>query len=64
MDGLPSSIFVPDDSPVYEMPVSAVSRPIASVLDESKVQQFVHDMQNGAEFTPIEIAWVEGVQGV
>lgn len=60
MNELPSSIFVSEDAPVYDMPVSAISRPIASVLDDSKVQQFMEDMKNGAEFTPIEVAWVQG----
>ncbi|WIA31496.1 hypothetical protein OEZ86_002389 [Tetradesmus obliquus] len=41
------------------MPVSAINRPLPSTLDNSKVQQFVQDMQAGAVFTPIEVAWVQ-----
>lgn len=47
MDGLSSSIFVQDDAPVYDMPVSAINRPLPSTLDGAKVQQFVEDMQVG-----------------
>lgn len=55
-----TSIFVADDAPVYDMPVSAINRPLASSLDEAKVQLFVQDMRAGAQFTPIEVAHVEG----
>jgi uncharacterized ParB-like nuclease family protein len=47
MDGPNSSIFVQDDAPVYDMPVSAINRPLPSTLDHAKVQQFVEDMQVG-----------------
>eukprot|EP00882_Tetradesmus_deserticola_P001625 GHRQ01001751.1.p2 GENE.GHRQ01001751.1~~GHRQ01001751.1.p2 ORF type:complete len:193 (+),score=68.34 GHRQ01001751.1:366-944(+) len=59
MDGTSSSIFVQHDAPVYDMPVSAINRPLPSTLDPAKVQQFVTDMQAGAAFTPIEVAWVQ-----
>jgi uncharacterized ParB-like nuclease family protein len=55
-----SSVFVSDDAPVYDMPVSAIKRPLQSQLDPKKVQQFVADMQAGASFTPIEVAHVTG----
>eukprot|EP00879_Flechtneria_rotunda_P022065 GHRR01023280.1.p1 GENE.GHRR01023280.1~~GHRR01023280.1.p1 ORF type:complete len:140 (+),score=39.73 GHRR01023280.1:153-572(+) len=56
MDDLPAgSVFVPEDAPVYDMPVSAINRPLMSALDECKLQQFMDDMQ----FTPIEVAWVQ-----
>jgi uncharacterized ParB-like nuclease family protein len=45
MDGLPSSIFVDESAPVYDMPVSAISRPLASVTDPNKVQMFVEEMK-------------------
>jgi hypothetical protein len=51
MDGLSGSVFVQDDAPVYEMPVSAINRPLPSTLDNSKVQQFVKDMQVGCSQT-------------
>jgi hypothetical protein len=49
MDDSNSSIFVQDDAPVYDMPVSAINRPLPSTLGHAKVQQFVEDMQVGAE---------------
>eukprot|EP00879_Flechtneria_rotunda_P011854 GHRR01012383.1.p1 GENE.GHRR01012383.1~~GHRR01012383.1.p1 ORF type:complete len:118 (+),score=34.10 GHRR01012383.1:153-506(+) len=46
MDDLPAgSVFVPEDAPVYDMPVSAINRPLMSALDECKLQQFMDDMQ-------------------
>jgi len=45
MDGLPSSIFVDESAPVYDMPVSAISRPLASMTDPEKVQLFVEEMK-------------------
>jgi hypothetical protein len=33
-----SSVFVPDDAPAYDMPVTAITRPLPSVLNEAKVQ--------------------------
>lgn len=45
MDGLPSSIFVAEDAPVHDMPVAVISRPLASTLDDAKVQQFVEEMK-------------------
>jgi hypothetical protein len=36
-DELGSSIFVPDDAPVYEMPVSAINRPLLSEVHPEKV---------------------------
>jgi uncharacterized ParB-like nuclease family protein len=50
MDGSSSSIFVQDDAPVYEMPVTAINRPLPSTLDNAKVQQFVQDMQVGPPY--------------
>lgn len=32
------SIFVPDDAPVYAMPMSAINRPLMSELDPNKVR--------------------------
>lgn len=55
-----SSVFVAVDAPVYDMPISAINRPLQSQLDPEKVQQFVADMQTGATFTPIEVAHVTG----
>ena len=53
------SIFISDfTSEVHEMPVSVINRPIQSVLDESKVEEFMVQMQAGDEFTPIEVLWV------
>lgn len=56
------SIFIgeaSEASEIYDMPVSAIHRPIASVLDECKVENFMKDMQKGDAFTPIEVLWVE-----
>jgi hypothetical protein len=61
---LGSSVFVADDAAVYDMPVSAINRPLQSQLDPAKVQQFVADMQAGATFTPIEVAHVTGLWGM
>jgi len=36
---LGASIFVSDDAPVYDMPVSAINRPLMSDLDPLKVLQ-------------------------
>ena len=45
-DGIGDSVFVVDpDAPVYDMPMSAISRPIPSVLDEAKVQDFTCKLQ-------------------
>ena len=56
------SIFISDSSPetseVHEMPLSAIVRPISSVLDDCKVEAFMKNMQNGDDFTPIEVLWV------
>lgn len=43
--GLPQSIFVSDDAPVYEIPIREIARPIPSVLDEKKVEAFMSAMQ-------------------
>ena len=54
-----SSIFISEStSEVHEMPVSIIHRPIQSVLDESKVEEFMARMQAGDDFTPIEVLWV------
>lgn len=34
---LGSSIFVPDDAPVYDMPVAAINRPLLSEVNPAKV---------------------------
>lgn len=38
--GLPKSIFVSDNAEVHDVPMSVIKRPIPSVLDEAKVQDF------------------------
>lgn len=55
-----SSIFVPEDAPVYDIPVSAINRPLQSAVDPSKVAQFAQEMAAGAQFTPIEVIHVQG----
>lgn len=58
---LGSSIFVQDDAPIYDMPVSAINRPLMSELNPTKVAQFAQEMRAGAQFTPIEVAHVQGM---
>jgi sulfiredoxin len=57
------SIFIDNSSSeaseVHDVPVSAIIRPIASELDECKVEAFMQDMQRGDRFTPIEVLWVQ-----
>ena len=37
----PDSIFIGSkDAPVYDIPISVINRPIPSVLDDSKVEDF------------------------
>ena len=48
-DGLPRSIFVTDDAPVHDVPMSVIKRPLPSALDEGKVVQFMQNIQVIAE---------------
>ncbi|KXN65471.1 hypothetical protein CONCODRAFT_80766 [Conidiobolus coronatus NRRL 28638] len=43
------------DDKIYNIPLSAVNRPIPSVLDKSKVSQFVEDIKKDDEFPPIDV---------
>ncbi|KAM0788755.1 hypothetical protein ACM66B_002847 [Microbotryomycetes sp. NB124-2] len=49
------SVFQSPSSTVHDVPFNIINRPLESVLDESKVQQFMKDIQAGDEFTPMEI---------
>lgn len=60
MDHNPSpdleSIFIgSNDAPIYDIPISAINRPIPSVLDKSKVEDFICKLQAGTA-TPVP-AW-------
>jgi uncharacterized ParB-like nuclease family protein len=60
--GLPRSIFVSDNAEVHDVPMSVIKRPIPSVLDEEKVQDFagkikVH-MSSVWSQTPSSTAWL------
>ncbi|GAX75785.1 hypothetical protein CEUSTIGMA_g3228.t1 [Chlamydomonas eustigma] len=54
------SIFVGnEDAPIYDVPISAITRPLPSTLDESKVEDFSCKLKEGTLLTPIEVVWVE-----
>lgn len=47
--GLPQSIFVSDNAEVHDVPMSVITRPIPSVLDEEKVQEFTNKIRVRAD---------------
>ncbi|KAL7748468.1 hypothetical protein RI367_006163 [Sorochytrium milnesiophthora] len=55
---LHKSIFTNSDQ-VYDIPMSAISRPIPSVLNEDKVQDFMKVIEAGTDMTPIEVMHLE-----
>ncbi|GFR51623.1 hypothetical protein Agub_g14050 [Astrephomene gubernaculifera] len=62
-DGLPSSIFVSDDTEVHDVPMSVIRRPLMSTVERAKVEDFKQKIKSGVALTPIEVAWVERPDG-
>ncbi|WWC72519.1 uncharacterized protein I206_106481 [Kwoniella pini CBS 10737] len=55
-----SSIFSRnEESPIHNVPMKIIRRPLPSELDENKVLKFMKEMKDGDTFTPIEIIKVK-----
>ncbi|WWC65114.1 uncharacterized protein I303_107728 [Kwoniella dejecticola CBS 10117] len=55
-----SSVFARnEESPVHNVPMRVIRRPLPSELDEEKVLGFMEEMKAGDTFTPIEIIKVK-----
>ncbi|ORY91626.1 ParB/Sulfiredoxin [Leucosporidium creatinivorum] len=49
------SVFQSHSIQAVDVPFEVINRPLPSELDEDKVQRFMKDIQNGDEFTPLEV---------
>ncbi|WWD08439.1 hypothetical protein V865_006551 [Kwoniella europaea PYCC6329] len=55
-----SSVFARnEETPIHNVPMRVIRRPLPSELDEEKVQTFMDEMKAGDTFTPIEIIKVK-----
>ncbi|WVQ63260.1 hypothetical protein V866_005507 [Kwoniella sp. B9012] len=55
-----SSVFARnEETPIHNVPMRVIRRPLPSELDEAKVQTFMDEMKAGDTFTPIEIIKVK-----
>ncbi|KAL0027301.1 hypothetical protein WJX77_011394 [Trebouxia sp. C0004] len=52
---LHESAFVSDDTPVHDVPIHVIHRPLQSTTDENKVRTCVNAMQRRDDFTLIEV---------
>jgi len=60
----PMSLYTNHVTEVHDVPVSVITRPLPSVLDEAKVQSLMETIQNEetrGNVPPIDVMWVKGL---
>lgn len=50
-----ASVYQSTASPIVDVPMSVLNRPLPSELDSAKIDQMMRDIRRGDEMTPIEV---------